>query len=171
MVKRFYKHKYKFVNHDKYYETVPFDEIWNVLEKSVKLPRHLLPGYPYGPNPDTINNLLLSMKVNFDTYFVENWEAYETGIIDYTQKFFQDLLFSENYPNFDNIYIILNKSFSTKTIFKVKGVNLNDFIDKAETLIGSTLFQGSDVIFLSEKPLALSFISHTGLYLPLIEIE
>lgn len=131
----------------------------------------MLPGYPYGPNPDTINNLLLSMKVNFDTYFVENWEAYETGAIDYPQKFFQHLLFKENLSYFDYIYIILNKSFSSKTIFKVKGVNLNDFITRAETLIGSNLFQGSDVIFISDKPFAFSFISHTGFYLPLNVIE
>lgn len=152
-----------------YCEWVSFDEVWNLLIQKFNDSKDILSilRYPYGPNIDAINRFLWSEFPNdVEAIQISGWEEYISGNTDFENSYFTNLLFGESgLKEYDYFYIIIDKCFMRKNVLKVNANQLFKFIDESPVLIDSSVFQGSDVLFISSNKFTISFINHDGYYL------
>ena len=76
------------------FEWVPFDGVWQALEEHFASDDFFkTTQYPDGPNPETIYRLVENTYGLFDLSQIPDWESYEYGKIEYTNKYFIEKLF------------------------------------------------------------------------------
>ncbi|WP_196890674.1 hypothetical protein [Aureivirga marina] len=139
----------------KKYELVSFEEVWKVLNENYKDDDfYEISGYPFGPNIDQLIRLF---------YEDQEFPFLNEEIRD--EKLAELLIGNQNLNEEESIYILIDKCYSLRKVFKVKANLFYEFVHEIFPRdFDESFFNSGDFILITEKEFKIAFLHHENLF-------
>ncbi|WP_196885308.1 hypothetical protein [Aureivirga sp. CE67] len=137
------------------YELVSFEELWKIINENYAEDDFLeVSGYPFGPSIDQLVRM-----------FYEDQEFPFLNEETRDEELAKLLIGNQNLNEEESIYILIDKCYSLKKVFKVKANSFYEFVHEIYPRNFEELFFNSgDFILITEKEFKIAFLHHENLF-------